>query len=156
MDLKVMPRSYKGHKFILYAMNEVMTYLITIPIHKSKSEEIGTALIENIITKYCVPEYIIINQDSAFLSSLMNYFLKKLDIKIKTVAPYSHQSLQAEHRIKFLSTILMKHWTNLYQMQPKYLPLATFAYSTFNTPNLAIYSPDELVFSRKPQLLLNL
>ena len=90
------------------------------------------------------------------MSSLMNYLFKKLDIKIKTVAPYKHQSLQAEHGIKSLSTILTKHLTNIGQMWPKYLPLATFAYNTFNWPNLANYSPSELVFSRKPKLLLNL
>ena len=50
----------------------------------------------------------------------------------------------------------MKHLTNLGQTWPKYLPLATFAYNTFNSPNLANYSPYELVFSRKPKLLLNL
>ena len=38
-------------------------------------------------------------------------------------------------------------------MWPKYLPLATLAYNTFNTPNLANYSPYELVFGRKPKLL---
>ena len=41
-------------------------------------------------------------------------------------------------------------------MWPKYLPLATFAYNTFNTPNLGNYSPYELVIGRKPKLLLNL
>ena len=40
--------------------------------------------------------------DSAFMSSLMTYFLNKFSIKIKTVAPYNHQSLQAEHGIKSL------------------------------------------------------
>ena len=40
----------------------------------------------------------------------------------------------------------MKHLTNLGQMWPKYLSLATFAYNTFNTPNLVNYSPYELVF----------
>ena len=41
-------------------------------------------------------------------------------------------------------------------MWPKYLPLATFAYNTFNTPNLGNYSPYELIFGRKPRSLLNL
>ena len=50
----------------------------------------------------------------------------------------------------------MKHLTSLGQMWPKYLPLATFAYNTFNTPNLANYSPYELVLGRKPKLLINL
>ena len=88
MDFKVMPRSNKGHKFILCVIDEVMHYLITVPIHQSKSGEIGDALIENVITKYFVPEYIVIDQDSTFISSPMNYLCKKLDIKIKTVALY--------------------------------------------------------------------
>ena len=33
------------------------------------------------------------------MSMLMNYLFKKLDIKIKTAAPYNHQPLQAEHGI---------------------------------------------------------
>ena len=41
-------------------------------------------------------------------------------------------------------------------MWPQYLSLATFAYNTFNTPNLAHFSPYELVFGRKPKTLLNL
>ena len=68
------------------------------------------------------------DQDSASMASLMNYLFKKLDIQIKTVASNNHQSLQAEHGIKLLSTILTKHLTNLGQMWPKYLPLATLAY----------------------------
>ena len=37
------------------------------------------------------------DQDSAFMSNLMSYLFRKLNIKIMTVAPYNHQSLQAEH-----------------------------------------------------------
>ena len=74
----------------------------------------------------------------------------------KTGAPYNHQLLQAEHGIKSLCTILTKHLTNLNQLWPQYLILATFAYNTFNTPYIANYSPYELVFGRKPKLLLNL
>ena len=73
-----------------------------------------------------------------------------------TVAPYNHQSLQAEHGIKILSQILMKHLTGQGQMLHKYLPLATFAHNTFNSPNLANHSPYEFIFGRKPKLLLNL
>ena len=95
------------------------------------------------------------DQDSAFMSSLMNYLFIKFNIKIKTIAPYNHQSLQAEHGIKSLFTILTKHLTNLGQMWPKYLSLAMFTYNTFNSLNLANFSPYELVFRRKPKILLN-
>ena len=104
MDLKVMPRLYKGYKYICI-INVVAYYLITVPIHQAKSEEIGNALIENVLTKYCVLEHIIMDQDSTFMSSLITYLLNKFNFKLKTVAPYNNQSLQAEHGIKSLSNI---------------------------------------------------
>ena len=118
MDLKVMPRSHKGHKYILCINDEVTNYLITVPIFQARSEEIGEVLIENVITKYCIPKYIIMDKNSAFMSSCMTYLFHKFDIKIKTVAPYNDQSLQAEHGIKSLSHILTKHLTSLGQMWP--------------------------------------
>ena len=133
-----------------------MNYLIMVPIYQSKAGEIGEALIEHVVTKYCVPDCIIMDLDSAFMSSLRNYLFNKFDIKMKPVAPYNHQSLQAEHGIKSLSMILTKHLTNLGQMWPKYLSLATFAYNMFNSLNLGNYSPYELVFGIKPKMLLNL
>ena len=156
MDLKVMPRFHKGHKYTLCIIDEVTNYSITVPIYQAKSEEIGEVLTDNVITKYCIPEYIIMDQDSAFMSSLMMYLLAKVNIKIRTVAPYNHQSLQAEHSIKSLATIVTEHLTNLVQMWPKYLPLPTFTYNIFNTPNLGNYSPYELTFGRKPRILLKL
>ena len=83
-------------------------------------------MIENVIIKYCTQDYIIMDQDSTFMSSLMNYLFKKLGIKIKTVGPYNHQSLQAEHSIKSLSNTLTKHLTGQGKMWHKYLSLATF------------------------------
>ena len=136
-------------------IEEVTNYLITVPIYQAKSEEIGDAIIENVITKYCIPEYIITDQDSAFMSSLMMYFLTKFNIRIRTVAHYNHPSLQAEHSIKSLSTILTKHLTILGQMWPKYLPLAMFACNMFNTLNLGNYRLYELTFGRKLRSLLN-
>ena len=70
MDLKVMPRSHKGHKFSLCIIDEVINYFITVPIFQARSEEIGEAFTDNVITKYCISEYIIMDQDSAFMSSL--------------------------------------------------------------------------------------
>ena len=86
-----MPRLHKGHKYILCVIDEVTNYLITVPIFHVRSEEIGEALIENVITKYYIPEYIIM--DRAFMSSLMTYLLHKFNIKMKTLASYNHQSL---------------------------------------------------------------
>ena len=58
MDLKVMPKSQKGHCYILYVIDEVTNYLVTTQIYQAKSEEIGDALIENVISKFGTSEYI--------------------------------------------------------------------------------------------------
>ena len=50
MDLKVMPRSHKGYKFNLCVIDEVTNYLMTVPKYHSRSEEIGDALIDSIIS----------------------------------------------------------------------------------------------------------
>ena len=116
----------------------------------------GEVLIEHVIMKYCIAACIIMDQDSAFKSSLMNYLFRKFEIKVKNVALYNHQLLQVEDCIKSLSNILIKHLIEKGQMWHKYLPLATFAYNTFNSPNLANHSPYELVFGRKLKLQLDL
>ena len=72
------------------------------------------------------------DQDSAFMSSIMTYLFHIFDIKIKMVALYNHQSLQAKHGIISLSCVLTKHLTNLGQMWPKKnISLTKFAYNTF-------------------------
>ena len=55
-----------------------MNYSIMVSIHQSKSEETGDGLTENIITKYCVPDYIKMDQDNTFMSSLMNISSRNL------------------------------------------------------------------------------
>ena len=72
MDLKVMPKSYKGDRYILCVIDEVTNYIISAPVKQAKSEEIGKILINRVFSKYCVPDYIIMNLDSAFMSLLMS------------------------------------------------------------------------------------
>ena len=68
-------------------------YLITTPLYQARSEEVGEVLIENVISKFDMPVYMMMDQDSAFMSSLMSHLFKKLGITIKTIGPYNHKSL---------------------------------------------------------------
>ena len=151
-----MPRSQKGHRYILCITDEVTNYLVSATLYQARSEELGEALIENIISKFGTPEHIMMDPDGAFMSSLMSYLFKMLRIKIKMVGPYNHKSLQADHGIKSLSNIMTKHLTVQGQTWHKFSLLATFAYNTFHLPNLGNYSPYELVFGREPKILLDL
>ena len=152
-----MPKSYKGHKLILCVIDEMTNYLITIPIYQARSEEVGDALIDNAISKYGIPECLIMDQDSPFMSTIINYLFKRLNIKVKTVAPFNHQSLQA----RIWNKITIYHIKKTPDQRKdrcgqNVWPLATLAYNTFNSPNLANYSPYKLVFGRRPKILLDL
>ena len=111
MDLKVMPKSQKGHKYVLCVTDDVTNFLITVPVFQARSEEVGEALLEHVITKHCIPDYIIMDQDSTFMSSLMSYLFRRLNVKIKTIAPYNHQSLQQNME----SNLLLAFWLNILQ-----------------------------------------
>ena len=76
-----MPRSYKGDRYILCIIDEVTNYIITAPVKQAKSEEVGEALFNNVFFKYCIPDYMIMDLDSAFMSSLISYLFKRLGIK---------------------------------------------------------------------------
>ena len=52
MDLKIIPKSQKGHHYILCVIDEVTNYLVSAPIYQAKSEEIRDMLIENVISKF--------------------------------------------------------------------------------------------------------
>ena len=77
MDLKVMPRSQKGHWYILCVIDEMTNYLITAPLYQARSKEVGEALIQNAISKFGMLEYIIMDQDSAFMSSSNELFFQE-------------------------------------------------------------------------------
>ena len=78
-----MPRSHKGHRYILCIIDEVTNYVVTVPIFQARSEEIGEALIENVMMKYGIPDYIIMDQDSPFMSSLRACLFHKFYIRLE-------------------------------------------------------------------------
>ena len=43
------------------------SYLITAPLYQARSEEVGEALIENVISKFGTAEYMLMDQDSMFI-----------------------------------------------------------------------------------------
>ena len=77
MDLKARPRPYKGHKHILVIISEVNSFMVTTTIHKSRPEEIGDASTEHVLCKNSMPEYLVTDQDCAFIFMLINYLFKK-------------------------------------------------------------------------------
>ena len=81
----------------------------------------------------------------------METFVTQLNIKVILVSPTNHKSLQAEHGIKSLSGLLVKHLSEVWSWH-SCLPYSMLCYNAYFTPNLNGYSPYELVFGHKMTL----
>ena len=153
MDVKHMPTSKSPYKYILVLLCDISNFLVATPMKKATAEEVCSILFDNFIAYYAVSMRIICHQDPAFMSSLCQWFFKAYGIQLVTISPTNHKSLQAEHGIKSLSNILMKHLSGLGDSWHLYCRLAMMTYNTYNTPNLDNLSPFEVAFGRKPILV---
>ena len=153
MDIKHMPPSKSPYKYILVLLCDISNFLVATPMKKATAEEVCSILFDNFMAYYAIPKRIICDQDPAFMSSLCQWFFKAYGIQLITVSPTNHKSLQAEHGIKSLSSILMKHLSGLGDDWHLYTRPAMLTYNTYNTPNLDNLSPFELALGRKPILV---
>ena len=150
MDIKPMPDN-KGYSHILVLLCEVTNYMVALPLMSTRTPHILDAFQRGYLAYFGPPTHIICDQDPAFTSSLMEAFVTQLNIKIVLVSPTNHQSLQAEHGIKSLSGLLVKHLSTVWSWH-SVLPYSMLCYNGYSSPNLNGYSPYELVFGHKMTL----
>ena len=150
MDIKQMPVN-KGYSHILVLLCEVTNYMVALPLMSTRTPHILDAFQKGYLAYFGSPTHIVCDQDTAFTSSLMEAFVTQLNIKVILVRPTNHQSLQAEHGIKSLSGLLVKHLSTVWSWH-SVLPYSMLCYNGHSSPNLNGYSPYELVFGHKMTL----
>ena len=151
MDIKHMPDN-KGQKgYILVLLCEVTNFMVALPLKSCKVQDIIHVFIHGYLRYFGPPTHIVCDLDPAFTSSLMEAFLNNLNIKLITVSVTNHKSLLAEHGIKSLSAILVKHLSETWCWQ-NILPFAMLCYNSYSTPNLDNFSPYQLVFGKEPNI----
>ena len=150
MDIKQMPVN-RGYSHILLLLCEVPNYMVALPLSSTRTQNILEAFQRGYLAYFGPPTHIICDQDPAFTSSLMEAFVTQLNIKVILVSPTNHKSLQAEHGIKSLSGLLVKHLSQVWSWH-SCLPYSMLCYNGYSTPNLNGYSPYELVFGHKMTL----
>ena len=150
MDIKQMPVN-REYSHILVLLCEVSNYMVALPLSSTRTQNILEAFQRGYLAYFGPPTHIICDQDPAFTSSLMEAFVTQLNIKVILVSPTNHKSLQAEHGIKSLSGLLVKHLSQVWSWH-SCLPYSMLCYNGYSTPNLDGYSPYELVFGHKMTL----
>jgi hypothetical protein len=153
MDIKYMPPGINNYNFILVMYCEMSNFVVARPLRAIKTEEVCRNLIQNCFAYFGIPTHIICDQDSTFMASVTQFLYEQCDIKVKVVGTTNHKALKAEHGIKSVSHLLMKHLSGLGKQWPIYLPFAVLSHNAFHTPNLCGHSPFELVFGRQAKLI---
>ena len=147
MDMKQMPPC-NGYTHILVLLCEVSHYMVALPLHSTRTQHILEVFQRGYMVYFGPPSHIICDQGPAFTSSLMEAFALKLNINIKLVSPTNQKSLQAEHGIKSLSGLLVKHLSEQWNWV-SCLSYSSLCYNCYDSPNLDGHSPYELVFGHK-------
>ena len=78
----------------------------------------------------------------------MQYIFKILNIKIKAISPYNHDSLKNERYIKTIREMIAKQVTGTGQMWTYYLQTCAYTYNSFVNSALYGLSPFQLTFDR--------
>ena len=153
IDVKYMPKSNKGFKYLLVILCEITNFLVTHPLKEVTASEVCRVLVEEFIAYFSTPVRIVCDQDPAFMSTLCRYCFQQYKIQILTVSVTNHKSLQAEHGIKSLSNLILTHLTGLGRDWHVYAKPCMLTYNSYATPNLDGFCPFELVFGRKPRIV---
>ena len=144
MDIKHMPPSkYKFH-YLLVILCEVSNFIVAALMKTATAPEICNTTMDSFIGYFGTLIRIVCDHDPVFMSHLTQWFLHTYGIHVTTASPTNHQSLIAEHGIKSLASILMKHFTALGDNWPLYCKPAMLVFNSYATPNLVNLSPLKL------------
>lgn len=157
--------SQSGNKYILTAQDDLTKYSIAMTIPDQEAKTIAKQLVNNIICKYGIPDFVLTDQGTNFLSKLFKELCKLLNIhKLQTTAyhPQTNGALERSHRTlaEYLRHFCTKNQTDW----DEFVQTAMFTYNT--TPHTATgHTPFNLLFgyeaklpsaiTRKPQPLYN-
>ena len=125
--------------------------MVALPLMSTRTLHTLAAFQRGYLAYLGPPTHIVCDQDPAFTSSLMGAFVTQLNINVILVSLTNDQSLQAEHGIKSLSVLLVKHLSTVWSWH-SVLPYSMLCYNGYLSPNLNGYSPYELVFGYKMTL----
>ena len=142
-----LPKSSSGYKYILTIIDYATRYPEAIPLRTTNSRVVADALIV-FFSKVGIPEELVSDQGSNFISSLMTQLYENLGInKIKTSVYHPEGNGLVERFHSTLKAMLKKFVGECVQSWDKYLPYLLFAYREVPTESTG-YSPFELLYGR--------
>ena len=141
--------SQEGHCYIL-VMGEYLTrYMITAPMPNQTADTVAKTFIQSIILQYGVPEKVLTDQGTNFLSQLMDVLHQQLGIeRLRTTAYRPCCDGMIERFNRTLGDMIACYVNKQPDKWDRFLPYATFAYNTAVHSSTG-YTPFYLMFGRE-------
>jgi hypothetical protein len=146
---EIHPRSSKGHRFILVAMDYFTKWTEAVPLRNMTHQKVISFVQEHIIYQFGVPQTLTTDQGASFMSHQFREFAKSLKIKLLNSSSYYAQANgQAEASNKVLIKIIKKRIKdNLRKWHEKLLE-ALWAHGTSRHEAMKV-TPFELVYGQE-------
>ena len=141
------PRSASGYKYLLTLMDLYSKYPEAIPLRRVDNEAVLEALLE-VISRHGIPESILTDQGSVFMSRLTKSVCNTLGIEQIRTSPYHPQSDGALERWHACLKGMLKRSEADLKYWDRHLKYLLFAYR--DTPHCTTgFSPFSLLFGRE-------
>ena len=141
-----------GYRYILTVQDDLSKFLIAVPLEDQTAEQVARAFVDHVILIYGIPQIILSDCGSQFLSDTFKSVCKLLGIKrthSTSFRPQTNGSNERSHKslIEYIRSYVDTDLSNWDQ----WVKYATFVHNT--TPHSATnYMPFQLLFGRLPNL----
>ncbi|GFO12515.1 gypsy retrotransposon integrase-like protein 1 [Plakobranchus ocellatus] len=141
------PQSEAGHGFILTLVDYATRFAEAVPLRKIDTESVAEALVD-IYSRLGVPEEVLSDQGTQFISDCMKEVCRLLGIKQKTTTPYHPMCNRLFERFNAtLKTCLRRLCSEQPRQWHRYINPLLFAYREVPQESTH-YAPFELLYGR--------
>jgi hypothetical protein len=148
-----LPKTSNGNEYILVVTEYLSRYVEAFALSNIESKTIADYFIKFIVLKHGVPQRILTDRGSNFISEFMMNFYELLDVKKLTTSSYHPQTNALTERFnRTLASMLTPFVNENKDNWDSLLPYMLFSYNT-SIQESSKYSPFEILFGgRKPKL----
>ncbi len=141
------PRSSSGNVHLLVFVDYYSRWVELFPLRRATAETVSQVLHKEILTRWGVPDYILSDQGSQFISSVFSDTCRRWNLKQKKTTPYHPQTNLTERVNRNLKAMIASYVEDKHKSWDKYLPEFRFALNTAVHESIGV-TPAELNVGR--------
>ena len=144
-----------GFKFLLVVTCEQTNFVFAIPLIERTATHVAEALISRVFCISGPPRFLSVDKDHVLTGKVIKTLLQSIECEMQVISPWNHRSSKAERQIQTIGNMICKRLEGKGEKWPLFAALGSYSMNTFASDALQGFTPFELVFIRKPRLLVN-